>query len=105
MDFREKTKSYAAINEYIHSCKQNQFRHNARVIVRCEGKILCNEILEVHASIETNFCFVDIDWDGEEENYYVRYTNDYQTFEFNNEVLIISAQDRNGNNIEIEIYS
>ena len=56
--------------------------------------------------IETNESFVEIVRpEKEEKEYYVKYSNNYQNFEYDDGVLKIRCQDREENKITIQIVS
>ena len=79
----------------------------ADVTVRKKGSLVYSEQCQVFERIETNYSHVDIVWNGDKKNsdfpYYVTYRNDYQTFEAFENRLVIKAEDKNGDTIEIEI--
>ncbi len=106
VDFEDFAESQYAINNYIHFKTDNYFMHEARVLVSSGGKIEYNEILKVIPRIETNISSVEIIGDAQfEQDYYGRYTNEYQKFIFINGTLLIKGEDKWGNPIEIDVTS
>lgn len=78
--------------------------HEARVIVSSKGETIYNDIIQVRPSIETNYSFIDIIGNEKyEKDFYTRYTNEYQKFNFIAGTLVIKAEDRWGNSIEIDV--
>lgn len=97
-------KSQYAIKDYIDYREGNCYIHEARVIISSNGKTLFNDIIQVEASIDTNNSFVQFVGTGQfERDFYIRYTNEYQKFNFIRGTLLIQAEDRWGNAIEIDI--
>ena len=95
-----------AIRNYMHSKIGNDYMHEARVLVSSIGKTKYNSILKVIPRIETNNSSIDIIGDAHfERDFYGKYTNEYQTFAFINDTLLIRGEDRWGNPIEIDITS
>lgn len=98
--------SQCAIREYMHFKLENEYMHEARVLVSSMGKNRYNDILKVVPRIETNNSSIDIIGDAQfERDYYGKYTNEYQIFTFINGTLLIKGVDRWGNPIEIDITS
>lgn len=96
--------SQYAIKEYIDYRKENYYLHEARVIVSSDGKTIFNDVIRVAASIETNYSFVELIGNAQfERDFYPRYTNKYQKFKFICGTLVIQAEDKCGNDIEIDI--
>ena len=96
--------SQYAIKDYIDFRKENNFPHEARVIVSSKGKTLFNSILRVNISIETNYSYADLVGNEQfDRDFYSKYTNEYQTFKIIRGTLLIQAEDRWGNAIEIDI--
>lgn len=97
-------KSQYAIRDYMHFRSGNAVMHKARVLVSYRGKNKYNNVLTVHPKIETNYSYVEIFGDDEfHEDYYIKYTNEYQEFNLVNGTLLIKGEDRWGNPIEINI--
>ena len=106
LDFDTFANSQYAIGEYMRWKKENYYMHEARILVSSKGKMQYNGILKVIPRIETNNSFIDIIGDFQfEQNYYSKYTNEYQKFSFLNGTLLIECEDRWGNHIEIDITS
>lgn len=106
VSFEEFTDSLSAIKDYMYFKVGNKYMHEARVIVFSGGEVDYNNILNVLPKIETNISFIDIIGDERfDQNYYSRYTNDYQKFAFIDGILLIKGEDRSGNPIEIDITS
>ena len=98
--------SQYAIRNYMHSKNGNDYMHEARVLVSSMGKTKYNSILKVIQRIETNNSSINIIGDARfERDFYGKYTNEYQTFAFINDTLLIRGEDRWGNPIEIDITS
>ena len=98
--------SQCAIREYMHFKLENEYMHEARVLVSSMGKTRYNDILKVVPRIETNNSSIDIIGDAQFElDYYGKYTNEYQIFTLINGTLLIKGVDRWGNPIEIDITS
>ena len=98
--------SQCAIREYMHFKLENEYMHEARVLVSSMGKTRYNDILKVVPRIETNNSSIDIIGDTQfERDYYGKYTNEYQIFTFINGTLLIKGVDIWGNPIEIDITS
>ena len=98
--------SQYAIRNYMHSKIGNDYMHEARVLVSSMGKTKYNSILKVIPRIETNNSSINIIGDARfERDFYGKYTNEYQTFAFINDTLLIRGEDRWGNLIEIDITS
>ena len=92
--------SQCAIREYMHFKLENEYMHEARVLVSSMGKTRYNDILKVVPRIETNNSSIDIIGDAQ-----FKYTNEYQIFTLINGTLLIKGVDRWGNPIEIDITS
>lgn len=106
VDFSIFVKSQNAIREYMELKKENEFMHKARVLVSSRGECKYNSIVDVIPRIETNESTIDIIGDTRfEDDYYIRYTNVYQVFSYINGTLIIKAEDRWGNSVEIDVTS
>ena len=106
IDFKEFVDSQYAIRDYMHSKVGNDYMHEARVLVSSRGETKYSSILKVVPSIETNNSFVNIIGDAQfDQDYYIKYTNEYQKFAFINGALLIKGEDRWGNPIEIDITS
>lgn len=106
VDFEIFAESQQAINNYMNFKTDNCFMHKARVLVSSRGKIEYNEILKIIPNIETNISSVEIVGDAQfDQDYYGRYTNEYQKFVFINDTLLIKGEDKWGNPIEIDITS
>lgn len=106
VDFEIFAESQQAINNYMNFKTGNCFIHEARVLVSSRGKIEYNEILKIIPGIETNISLVEIVGDAQfDQDYYGRYTNEYQKFIFINDTLLIEGEDKWGNPIEIDITS
>lgn len=104
VEYNDFVNSQYAISEYIHWQVGNDSLHKARILVFSNDKVKYNNILEVFPRIETNYSFIDIIGDEQfERDYYMEYTNEYQKFDFINGSLLIKAEDRWGNSIEIDI--
>ena len=104
LSIKEFSDSQDAIREYIHSGTGHWGTHKGKVRVMRNGKTVFVDIVSIVSLIETNEFFVEIIWEGKEEKeYYIRYSNTYQYFEYDNGVLKIRCQDRKGNNIVIHI--
>lgn len=98
------TSSHRAIKNYIDFRNENSFQHEARVIVSSKGKTLFNSIILVNISIDTNYSYADLVGNEQfDRDFYSKYTNEYQKFKFIRETLLIQAEDRWGNAIEIDI--
>ena len=98
--------SQCAIREYMHFKLENEYMHEARVLVSSMGKTRYNDILKVVPRIETNNSSIDIMGDAQfERDYYGKYTNEYQIFTFTNGTLLIKGVDQWENPIEIDITS
>ena len=106
LSFEEYADSQNAIREYIHSGAGHWGTHNAEVTVLRDGKTVFKNTVSVVSLIETNESFVEIVWpEKEEKEYYAKYSNNYQNFKYDDRVLEIRCQDREGNNITIQIES
>ena len=69
--------SQCAIREYMHFKLENEYMHEARVLVSSMGKTRYNDILKVVPRIETNNSSIDIIGDAQFElDYYGKYTNE-----------------------------
>lgn len=98
--------SQYAIKDYMWYRKGNDSMHEARVIIYELGSQKLNEIFKVLPRIETNNSFVEIFGDNKfDQNYYTQYTNEYQTFSYNDGILTIDCVDRTGNQIQILIMN
>ena len=99
--------SLNAIKTYKHCKEENENMHQARVIISSNnGQILYNEIMKVIACIATNEAYVELIGNAAfDEKYYGKYSNIYQKFSYENNILSIQGQDRNGNQITINIMS
>ncbi|MGV8979912.1 hypothetical protein [Clostridium sp.] len=96
--------SQFAIRDYMHFKDENEYMHEARVLVSSRGKTKYNSILKVVPSIDTNDSFIAIIGDMQfDRDYYNKYTNKYQKFDFINGTLLIKGEDKFGNPIEIDI--
>lgn len=94
--------SQCAIREYMRFKLENEYMHEARVLVSSMGKTRYNNILKVIPRIETNNSSIDIIGDAQfERDYYGK----YQIFTFINGTLLIKGVDIWGNPIEIDITS
>lgn len=105
MDREKFANSQYAVREYLDLDSDNEFPHEAEVVVKRNSNIEFEGSVSAWARIETNYSHVDINWgkDYLDKKYYSQYRNDYQEFEFDNEVLVVYAKDRTGNDIEISI--
>jgi len=75
--------SQCAIRDYMRFKLENEYMHEARVLVSSMGKTRYNDILKVVPRIETNNSSIDIIGDTQfERDYYGKYTNEYQIFTF-----------------------
>lgn len=76
------------------------------VIVRQSGSIVHKEKCQTYERIETNESKVDVVWkEADEINfpYYTTYSNKYQSFSSQGELLFIRGVNKSGERIEIEI--
>ena len=106
VDVNAFSNSKCAIRDYMHFKLENEYMHEARVLVSSMGRTRYNGILQVLPRIEANNSAIDIIGDGQfERDYYSRYTNEYQVFTFINGTLLIKGVDIWGNPIEIDITS
>ena len=106
LPFEEFADSQNAIREYIHSGAGHWGTHKAEVTVLRDGKTVFKNTVSIVSLIETNESFVEIVWpEKEEKEYYAKYSNTYQNFEYDDGVLKIRCQDRERNNIVILIES
>ena len=96
--------SQSAIREYIHANDEHRGTHKAKVKVWQDGRMIFDETISVVALIETNESFVQVIWpDSYEDTYYVKYSNQYQVFQYVGGTLDIQCQNKNGDNIIISI--
>ena len=106
LSFEEYADSQNAIREYIHSGAGHWGTHKAEVTVLRDGKTVFKNTVSVVSLIETNESFVEVVWPEKEEGeYFGKYSNTYQNFEYDDGVLKIRCQDRERNNIVILIES
>ena len=95
--------SHEAMYNYINS-GNNRGRHTARVIVIKNNRVLFDRELQVITFIGTNESYVEILWPEENESpYYVRYSNVFQVFKFENGCLIIEGENKLKERITITI--
>lgn len=98
------TASQFAIKGYIDFKDENIDRHRARVPISSNGENRFNDIVYIHAGIDTNYSFVQIEGNRQfERDFYDKYTNEYQRFRLIRGTLVIQANDIWGNGIEINI--
>lgn len=106
VDINTFANSQLAIREYMHFKSGNEYTHKARVSVLSMGKTRYNDVLEVIPRIATNNSSIDIIGDEQfQQDYYSKYTNEYQIFTFINGILSIKGVDKQGNPIKIDITS
>lgn len=107
IDMDKAADSQMAINAYLEKDRNNEFPHNAMVTIRQDSRVIYHETESVRATIDTNYSFVDIIWKEDdrnlEEKYYSRYTNEYKVMKYDGNFLIIFAEDKEKNKIEISI--
>ena len=98
------TYSQRAIKDYMDFREENRFRHEAIVIISSKGKTRFNGNIPVNISIDTNYSYAILEGDEQfVRDFYSDYTNEYQKFKFIRGTLLIQAEDRWGNAIEIDI--
>ena len=104
VSFQQFSDSQFAIRDYIHANDEHWGTHKARVKVWQAGRVIFDETISVVALIETNESFVEVIWpDGYENTYYVKYSNQYQVFEYVGGTLDIKCRNKNDDNIIISI--
>ena len=78
--------------------------HQARVIVIQDGEEQYNSFLDVFAQIENEQSTINISGDIEfDSNYYSRYSNKFQLFFYEHDMLIIEGVDKMRNPVTLEI--
>ena len=93
--------SHEAIRKYRESKGSDG---KAKVIISSNGQVKFNDNLDIHIRTETNYSFIDINGDDKfNEEYYIRYNNEYQIFSYSNGILTIEGEDKAGDSIKIEI--
>lgn len=107
MDMDMFANSQMAIRDYLDKDGNNEFPHKTMVTVKQNSEVVHHGIESVMARIETNYSFVDIIWKKDDRNlgekYYQGYTNEYKVMKYDGNFLIIFAEDKKGNKIEISI--
>lgn len=102
--FSQFSDSQSAIREYIHVDAEHWGTHETRVKVWQDSKLIFDETISVATLIETNESFAEVFWPkGFEDTYYVKYSNQYQVFEYSGGTLDIKCQNKNGDDIVISI--
>ena len=104
MDIRKTSFSSTAVREFIGSnvlclnCK-------ARIVVKKNGNTVFNEVFDIVVTHGTNEVKIEIIAMDTQfyKDYYIYYSNRYQEFNYMNDVLWFKCQNRDKENIEIEI--
>ena len=103
--FEEFQESQIQLQEFMENT--SGFIGNAVVTVRMDRDIVYSDNCETYERIETNDSQVTIAWSEDKGDkyfsYYSVYTNNYQDFICYGNILVIRGEDRDGNEIEIEI--
>lgn len=101
IDFDDFVNSQMAIQNYM---AVYSGIHQARVIVIRDGEEQYNSFLDVFTQIENEQSTINISGDVNfESNYYPRYSNKFQLFYYEHDMLIIKGVDKMRNPVTIEI--
>lgn len=96
--------SQIAINEYMNFRRENRHKHKVQVCISSNGRNRFNGVLDIFAVLHANSSYVFLEGDEAfERDFYSQYSVGYQTFKFVGGILLIQANDKWGNAIELDI--